>query len=228
MQSFLDVSLIAVFGTAVLLLLFILISYLICSHRVSSLEKENAKLKEHIDATLKALSEQSIKHTQDLASLERKVKAANQSVQYLTDTQQDIFNRQKVLNTSFDDLQLKVEQQKKQFENNSVENQPIILAKRLLAEGMSVVEVAKKTSMPTYEVEMLAKVNNFSRKSASLKLESSALDKNIDEPVKVVPSKEESPVIANARASLASHQVASMKARDAYGIPSKSNLRRPR
>ncbi|MBQ4246228.1 MAG: hypothetical protein II733_03645, partial [Succinivibrio sp.] len=93
---------------------------------------------------------------------------------------------------------------------------------------MSVVEVAKKTSMPTYEVEMLAKVNNFSRKSASLKLESSALDKNIDEPVKVVPSKEESPVFANARASLASHQVASMKARDAYGIPSKSNLRRPR
>ena len=168
MQSFLDVSLIAVFGTAVLLLLFILISYLICSHRVSSLEKENAKLKEHIDATLKALSEQSIKHTQDLASLERKVKAANQSVQYLTDTQQDIFNRQKVLNTSFDDLQLKVEQQKKQFENNSVENQPIILAKRLLAEGMSVVEVAKKTSMPTYEVEMLAKVNNFSRKSAAI------------------------------------------------------------
>lgn len=234
MQSFLDVSLIAVFGTAVLLLFFILISYLICAHRCSNLEKENAKLKAQLEETLKSVSEQTLKQSQDIATLERRVKASSQSLQYLTDNQQDIFNRQKMLNTSVDDLHLKVEQQKKQYENNSVENQPIILAKRLLAEGMSVNEVASKTSLPTYEVEMLAKVNNFSRKSAVMKTEETSLASEIKSSASDVSSSavssavKEEPAAVSAPRLAGAHQVASMKARDAYGIPNKSNLRRPR
>ncbi|SFK44198.1 hypothetical protein [Succinivibrio dextrinosolvens] len=238
MQTYLDVTLIAAISTAVVLLLFILISFVITSRRCGALEKENLLLKESVDNALKSLEEQSAKYSTSIEALERKIKASDMSLQYLTSSQQDLVDKQKVINTSFDNLSVKVEQQKKEIQNNSVENQPIILAKRLLAEGMSIEEVIAKTNLPQYEVEMLAKVHNLSAKVAAAEIAAKAkaaenqtpsLDKvktaASRAPAKTAP---EQPKTAPAQSSPAAPHVASMKAREAYGMGAKTGLRRPR
>lgn len=238
MQTYLDVTLIAAISTAVVLLLFILISFVITSRRCGALEKENLLLKESVDNALKSLEEQSAKYSTSIEALERKIKASDMSLQYLTSSQQDLVDKQKVINTSFDNLSVKVEQQKKEIQNNSVENQPIILAKRLLAEGMSIEEVIAKTNLPQYEVEMLAKVHNLSAKVAAAEIAAKAkaaenqtpsLDK-VKAAVSPAPAKTapEQPKTAPAQSSPAAPHVASMKAREAYGMGAKTGLRRPR
>ena len=236
MQSYLDVTLIAAISTAVVLLLFILISFVITSRRCGALEKENLLLKESVDNALKSLEEQSAKYSTSIEALERKIKASDMSLQYLTSSQQDIVDKQKVINTSFDNLSVKVEQQKKEIQNNSVENQPIILAKRLLAEGLSVEEVIAKTNLPQYEVEMLAKVHNLSAKVAAAEIAAKAkaadnqtpsLDKVKTAPAASAPAAE-TPKTTPAQAATAAPHVASLKAREAYGMGAKTGLRRPR
>lgn len=229
MQSYLDVSLMVVIGTAIVLLLFILISFIITSHRCSNLEKENTALKASLEDLSKNFTEQALKSNTAIENLERKVKASDMSLQYLTDAQQNLVDKQKVIDHSFDNLSVKIEQQKKEIQNNSVENQPIILAKRLLAEGLSINEVIAKTNLPSYEVEMLAKVHNLSNKARSVEEEvkaqaavfanptsiSQAVEQNAQEPVQKTMTQP-------------THHVANNKARDAYGIGSKSSLRRLR
>ena len=236
MQSYLDVTLIAAISTAVVLLLFILISFVITSRRCTALEKENLLLKASVDNALKSLEEQSSKYTTSIEALERKMKASDMSLQYLTSSQQDIVDKQKVINTSFDNLSVKVEQQKKEIQNNSVENQQIILAKRLLAEGLSVEEVIAKTNLPQYEVEMLAKVHNLSAKVAAAEIAAKAkaadnqtpsLDKVKTAPAASAPAAE-TPKTTPAQAVAAAPHVASLKAREAYGMGAKTGLRRPR
>ncbi len=236
MQSYLDVTLIAAISTAVVLLLFILISFVITSRRCTALEKENLLLKASVDNALKSLEEQASKYTTSIEALERKMKASDMSLQYLTSSQQDIVDKQKVINTSFDNLSVKVEQQKKEIQNNSVENQPIILAKRLLAEGLSVEEVIAKTNLPQYEVEMLAKVHNLSAKVAAAEIAAKAkaadnqtpsLDKVKAAPAASAPAAE-TPKTTPAQAATATPHVASLKAREAYGMGAKTGLRRPR
>lgn len=235
MQSYLDVTLIAAISTAVVLLLFILISFVITSRRCTALEKENLLLKASVDNALKFLEEQASKYTTSIEAIERKMKASDMSLQYLTSSQQDIVDKQKVINTSFDNLSVKVEQQKKEIQNNSVENQPIILAKRLLAEGLSVEEVIAKTNLPQYEVEMLAKVHNLSAKVAAAEIAAKAkaanqtpsLDKVKTAPAASAPAAE-TPKTTPAQAATAAPHVASLKAREAYGMGAKTGLRRPR
>ena len=236
MQSYLDVTLIAAISTAVVLLLFILISFVITSRRCTALEKENLLLKASVDNALKSLEEQASKYTTSIEALERKMKASDMSLQYLTSSQQDIVDKQKVINTSFDNLSVKVEQQKKEIQNNSVENQPIILAKRLLAEGLSVEEVIAKTNLPLYEVEMLAKVYNLSAKVAAAEIAAKAkaadnqtpsLDKVKAAPATTSPAAE-APKTTPVQAAPATPHVASLKAREAYGMGAKTGLRRPR
>lgn len=236
MQSYLDVTLIAAISTAVVLLLFILISFVITSRRCTALEKENLLLKASVDNALKSLEEQASKYTTSIEALERKMKASDMSLQYLTSSQQDIVDKQKVINTSFDNLSVKVEQQKKEIQNNSVENQPIILAKRLLAEGLSIEEVIAKTNLPQYEVEMLAKVHNLSAKVAAAEIAAKAKAAENQTPsldkVKAAPAAAataaEAPKPTPAQAAPAAPHVASLKAREAYGMGAKTGLRRPR
>ena len=84
MQSYLDVTLIAAISTAVVLLLFILISFVITSRRCTALEKENLLLKASVDNALKFLEEQASKYTTSIEAIERKMKASDMSLQYLT------------------------------------------------------------------------------------------------------------------------------------------------
>ena len=237
MQSYLDVTLIAAISTAVVLLLFILISFLITSRRCSALEKENLLLKQSVENALKSLEEQATKYSTSIEAIERKMKASDMSLQYLTSSQQDIVDKQKVINNSFDNLSVKVEQQKKEIQNNSVENQPIILAKRLLAEGMSIEEVIAKTNLPQYEVEMLAKVHNLSAKVAAAEIAAKAkaaenqtpsLDKVKSAPAAPAKAASKAPQTVAAPSAPATPHVASMKAREAYGMGAKTGLRRPR
>ena len=233
MQSYLDVSLLIVIGIAVVLLLFILISFIITSRRCSNIERENIKLKADLEIAKKSLDELVEKYSPAIEALERKAKASDMSLQYLTDSQQELINKQKDINSSFDNLSVKVEQQKKEIQNNSVENQPIILAKRLLAEGMSVEQVIAKTGLPQYEVEMLAKVHNLSAKvAAAEKAAANATKEETKSPETALAKKEVVSSDNNKVAAVgqdAGHHVANLKAREAYGITTaKTGLRRQR
>lgn len=241
MHSYLDMSMMIVIGTAVVLLLFILISFILTSHRCSVLEKENAKLKASTDEALKLLKELTDKHSEQIETFERKSKVAESSIQYLTGKLQDITDRENEIKSHFDSLNVKLEQQKKEFENNSVENQPIILAKRLLAQGMSINEVIAKTSLPSYEVEMLAKVHNLSAPPPSVASslntapvsESSGNGRSVEDEVNAQRAMFNQQASNNAfnekgPSSRPVHHIASMKARDAYGMGTRSALRRPR
>lgn len=241
MHSYLDMSMMIVISTAVVLLLFILVSFILTSHRCSLLEKENAKLKATTEDALKALKELTDKHEEQIQAFERKTKVSESSIQYLTGKLQDITDRQNDINTHFDNLNVKLEQQKKEFENNSVENQPIILAKRLLAQGMSINEVIARTSLPSYEVEMLAKVHNLQSPTPSVAssglntapAQPSGNTRSIEDEVNEQRAKFTQQAINSALNEPGTnprpaHHVASLKARDAYGMGTRSALRRPR
>lgn len=225
MQSYLDVSIIAVIIVTVVILLFILISFLINSHRSSAIEKNLLSVISQQEIKISELvsENEKIKNLND--ALDRRVKTSERSLQYVTDTLQDLIDKQRKIDSSFDSLSNKIELQKKEFEEKSVDNQPIVLAKRLLSEGLSISEVIDRTNLPSYEVEMLAKVH---------KLDSSSSPKSIEEKVRAqtekfinMPSaKADEQTVAKSAPKTA--HVASLKARDAYGIGSKSILRRQR
>lgn len=225
MQSYLDVSIIAVIIVTVVILLFILISFLINSHRSSAIEKNLLRVISQQEIKISELvsENEKIKNLND--ALDRRVKTSERSLQYVTDTLQDLIDKQRKIDSSFDSLSNKIELQKKEFEEKSVDNQPIVLAKRLLSEGMSIADVIDRTNLPSYEVEMLAKVH---------KLDSSSSPKSIEDQVRAQTEKFISSPSVNADESKVTQSapktahVASLKARDAYGIGSKSILRRQR
>ena len=223
MQSYLDVSMTIVIATAVVLLVFILVSFILVSPRCSVIEKENAKLKADLEKALKELTSKVDAQTPMVESAEKKSKVFESSLQYLTDKLQDLVDNQKNINSSFDNLSVKVEQQ-----NNSVENQPIILAKRLLAQGMSVREVVAKTNMPNYEVEMLAKVHNLSNIAQKAEESVAATAPVETSPVQEMVASQIATASVAPKRTAPTHHIASMKARDAYGMGTKSALRRPR
>ncbi len=239
MQTYLDVSLIIAIVIAVVLLFMIIISFVMLNARVKKLTIENTSLKETLLKEVTALKTAHENYEKNMESLERKIKASDMSLQYLTNTQQDLVDKQKVINSSFDNLSVKVEQQKKEIEDKTVENQPIILAKRLLAEGLSLDEVVKKTNLPQYEVEMLAKVHRLTEKLEKNELpKSNAPTLTIDnentrvtqEPPKeatVAPIEPQAKPPVKTTPSKTPH-VANLKAREAYGIGAKTGLRRPR
>lgn len=113
MHSYLDMSMMIVISTAVVLLLFILVSFILTSHRCSVLEKENAKLKATTEEALKALKELTDKQEEQIQDFERKAKVSESSIQYLTGKLQDITDKQNDIKTRFDNLNVKLEQQKK-------------------------------------------------------------------------------------------------------------------
>lgn len=242
MHSYLDMSMMIVIGTAVLLLLFILISFILSSHRCSVLEKEHARFKADTEEIIKSLKELNDRYAAQLENIERKSKVSETSIQYLTGKLQDITDRQNDIRSNFDNINVKLEQQKKEFENNSVENQPIILAKRLLAQGMSINEVIARTSLPSYEVEMLAKVHNLSASAVSAATSdintvssapASKQTRSVEDEVNAQRAAFNQQMGNNAFNTQTSsprpaHHVASMKARDAYGMGTRSALRRQR
>lgn len=225
MQSYLDVSIIAVIIVTVVILLFILISFLINSHRASAVEKNLLRVisQQEVKITELVSENEKIKNIND--SLERRIKSSERSLQYVTDTLQDLIDKQRKIDSSFDSLTNKIELQKKEFEEKSVDNQPIVLAKRLLSEGLSISEVIDRTNLPSYEVEMLAKVHKLDKSTSPMSIEDQVraqTEKFISTPsVKV-----DEPIVAKSAPNTA--HVASLKARDAYGIGSKSILRRQR
>ena len=225
MQSYLDVSIIAVIIVTVVILLFILISFLINSHRASAVEKNLLRVisQQEVKITELVSENEKIKNIND--SLERRIKSSERSLQYVTDTLQDLIDKQRKIDSSFDSLTNKIELQKKEFEEKSVDNQPIVLAKRLLSEGLSISEVIDRTNLPSYEVEMLAKVHKLDKSTSPMSIEDQVraqTEKFISTPSVNV----DEPIVAK-RAPKTAH-VASLKARDAYGIGSKSILRRQR
>lgn len=227
MQSYLELSMIIVIAIAVVLLLFIMISFILNSRRITRLEKENSALKVALEQSVKTLNELNSKQSTFNESVERRLKVSESSSEYLTGKLQDVLDRQRDINSSFDHINVKLEQQKKEFETKSVDNQPIVLAKRLLAEGMSISEVVSKTALPSYEVEMLAKVHNLSP-------ETTKSVRSVEDEVKAQREAFEqiSAMRENANQKSSStqvtHHIASMKARDAYGMGARTPLRRPK
>ena len=225
MQSYLDVSIIAVIIVTVVILLFILISFLINSHRASAVEKNLLRVisQQEVKITELVSENEKIKNIND--SLERRIKSSERSLQYVTDTLQDLIDKQRKIDSSFDSLTNKIELQKKEFEEKSVDNQPIVLAKRLLSEGLSISEVIDRTNLPSYEVEMLAKVHKLDKSTSPMSIEDQVRAKT-EKFISTPSVKVDEPIVAKSAPKTA--HVASLKARDAYGIGSKSILRRQR
>mgnify|MGYP003442368166 FL=1 len=106
---------------------------------------------------------------------------------------------------------------------------------------MSINEVIARTSLPSYEVEMLAKVHNLQSPPPSVvasglntaPTQSADTSRSIEDEVNAQRAKFAQQTINTALNEQgtnprATHHVASMKARDAYGIGTRSALRRPR
>ena len=225
MQSYLELSMIIVIAIAVVLLLFIMISFILNSRRITRLEKENSALKVALEQSVKTLNELNSKQSTFNESVERRLKVSESSSEYLTGKLQDVLDRQRDINSSFDHINVKLEQQKKEFETKSVDNQPIVLAKRLLAEGMSISEVVSKTALPSYEV--VAKVHNLSPETAKSVRSVEDEVKAQREAFEQISAMREN---ANQKSSSTqvTHHIASMKARDAYGMGARTPLRRPK
>lgn len=240
MQTYLDLSMLCVIGGAVVLLIIILVSFILNSRRCNALEDRLAKL----SSELQAEKATRIKAQSELESVSRRLQAAERTVQYLTDNQQSVSERQAEVGekinrftSQLDNFNSRIEQQDKTIAEHTPENQPIMEARSMLRQGLSVDEVAERTGLPKNEVELLNTVHALNKAMAKTQDNKGAEaqdNQGAAAAVKVVTAS------AGAAASSAgappaaavaapSHPVASVKARDAYGIPGKKQtLRRTR
>lgn len=216
MQSFLDVSLLAVTGGALLLLVLLLASFLILNRRCESLEKrisdQNAEITK-LSETLK-ISQESCE------ALERRVKVADQTTAYLSDHAQKLDDLIGEEHSALEDLKselialrARLDEKVKHLVETRPENSPVIEARQLLREGMAPAEVASRTGLSSTEIEVIAKVIP---RAQALKQAAAVTAGNVagsagDDGAGAVAGTE-------VEAEPVRHHVASLRARNAYGI----------
>lgn len=220
MQSYLDVSMLAVIAIAVLLLTLLLISFLLCTRRLTALEQASEK-----QAAAGEVLRRDVADLKDQveAALQRQ-KVAEQSVTYLSTHAQDFDDSQealkkdlKALSKQLADLEARLNQRVQALESVRTENAPIIEARQMLRAGEDLSEIAKRTSLPRSELEMIAKVSGIKPRPAAPVPESAPAA-----PAPRGAPKEPEP----AESAPAPRHIASLRARSAYGIPARPTLRR--
>lgn len=203
-----------------LLLVLLLVSFLILNRRCEALDKKLAEQ----DAEITKLKEQLKTANDSVEAFERRLKISDQTVAYLSDHAQRLEDSLKSSDESIDSLKSEIvvlkarlDEKVKHLEDTRPENSPVIEARQLLREGMDPAEVASRTGLSATEVEVIAKVipkaqalrqagiNVNVAKSAVSESEgnSDASGGNNVTEVEAVPAK---------------HHVASLRARNAYGI----------
>lgn len=216
MQSFLDVSLLAVTGGALLLLVLLLVSFLILNRRCEALDKRITEQ----DAEITKLQEQLKTANNSVEAFERRLKISDQTVAYLSDHAQRLEDSLKASGESIDSLKSEIvamkarlDEKVKHLEDTRPENSPVIEARQLLREGMDPAEVASRTGLSATEVEVIAKVIP---KAQALRQASAV--KNTVELGESDTTVNGSNGVTEVDAVPARHHVASLRARNAYGM----------
>ncbi len=231
MQSYLDLSLLAVIGGAVLLLILILVSFLISNKRSNQLEAQIGELlgKAESDAA-------EISRLKDMLALsERKLSALERTANSLTDANSRLEEKLSGCQGEIDKLSSKIEQQNRVINENTAETQPIYEAARMLRRGATMDEVVAKTKLPRTELEMLSSVHGIGVKTnppggAAKNTAQGTQAQNLRTAVRPQDAQAAEP--AQPQVPITATHVASLRARNAYGMPQKgeggASLRRPR
>lgn len=202
-----------------LLLVLLLVSFLILNRRCESLDK---RLSEQ-DAEITQLKEQLQAVNDNVEAFERRLKISDQTVAYLSDHAQRLEDSIKASDESIDSfkseivaLKARLDEKVKHLEDTRPENSPVIEARQLLREGMDPAEVASRTGLSATEVEVIAKVIP---KAQALRQASAAQNSvEVRESSLTVSGEASGSGVTEVEATPARHHVASLRARNAYGI----------
>lgn len=229
MHSYIDVSMVLILSCVVALLILILISFILSVRRAQALEKRL----DSIEAQLSKLSEKAEKAEQAHTECETRIKVLERSSQYFTDHAQHSQDVQKAYDVSINSLNVQVSaldknlkelqddlnEIRKKYEKvltktaddellnkkNAVIHRNTSLtseqsAREMLRQGVDEQEVVSRTGLPAGEVDMISKM-------LQPNLNDSAGFDNSLKKVRGDQSAESRP-----------HMVASLKARNAYGM----------
>lgn len=230
MHSYIDVSMVLIFSCVIALLVLILVSFILSVRRARAVEKRLDTL----EARLSEISELSEKAAQAQSGYETRIKVLERTSQYFTDHAQHSEDVQKAYDVSVNSLKAQVKAldknikelredlektkescEKVQVKPSAADEQagrkdnvihqhaPLTSeqsAREMLRQGLDEQEVVLRTGLPAGEVDMISKM-------LQPDLNDTALPDNS---------------LKNARAARTSesrpHMVASLKARNAYGM----------
>ncbi len=239
MHSYIDVSMVLIFSCVIALLALILISFILSARRA----KDHEKRLDELEKKLSNLAELVEKIGESSGGADTRIKVLERSSQYFADHAQHFIDVQKAYDVSINSLKvetaslgkdlkelkkelLKQQQERAQAKSESQErienlakrerelapgeqisanqNKPKSSeqsARELLKQGLDEQEVISRTGLPAGEVDMISKM----------------LQPNLDDTPELRPSlKKQSR--DESKESAKPHMVASLKARNAYGM----------
>lgn len=193
-----DTGILSIIAAAVVLLILIVINFIIVARHIHALEDETDRLESHIRVLGNSVDEL----TTHVQTLTRRTAAHDKSIKFLTDNTEELVDQQQEFSSQMDEMNVRQDQFKNILDQNIPENQSTLDATRLLRQGMSVDEVAEKTKLPKYEVEMLNAVHG----------------QHDQQPIKSTRAAPASKAENVETEMQKSGHVASLRARNAYGI----------
>lgn len=210
-----------VIAIAVVLLALLLASFILTSRRAASLERQVSELSSVLKQVTAGLDE--IKSSVD--PLAQRVKISEQSSTYLSDhaqklddTLEGLSRKISTLEGDLGDLKARFSRKVEDLEKTRPEGAPIAEARQMLRDGEDISEISRRTSLPPSEIEMIAKVARIKPKG--------------EDPAQAAQEPRKAPAPRPAPAASddpeAPRHIASLRARNAYGIGQRPGLRRTR
>lgn len=211
MQSFADLMLVSIITVAVMLLVLILVSFILTSRRINHLEVENEKLMVLVNAQNASIDELRT----DLMTLTKRFASNDKSLRFVNQNIESIIDKQEQMQVKMQDIEQKQEQDKNLILQSLPENQSTNDAIRLLKQGMPLDEVAMRTSIPKNELEMLSAVHSINVNTAPLNADNTA---QVESNMVKEQLSQQMPAFAPQNKPVHSNHIASLRARNAYGI----------
>lgn len=209
-----------VIAIAVVLLALLLASFILTSRRTAAAERQMQSLGSALKQASDALAE--LKASVD--PLSQRIKISEQSSTYLSDhaqklddTLEELSRKVSSLEGDLGDLKARFSRKVEDLEKTRPEGAPIAEARQMLRDGEEISEISKRTLLPPSEIEMIAKVARIKTKAAEAK-----------EPPAPNPAMQETRGEAPSPAVEPVRHIASLRARNAYGIGQRPGLRRTR
>ena len=211
-----------VIAIAVVLLALLLASFILSSRRTAALERACAALAGKVKQASDDIAE--LKAATD--PLSQRIKISEQSSTYLSDhaqklddTLEELSKKVSSLEGDLGDLKARVSRKVEDLEKTRPEGAPIAEARQMLRDGEEISEISKRTSLPPSEIEMIAKVARIKPKAAEADEAPAPNPPAVQEPREEAPSPAAEPPVRH---------IASLRARNAYGIGQRAGLRRAR
>lgn len=210
-----DPAVLSIVVPSVMLLVLSLISFALAMHRIHSLENELRQLRAQVNAG----EEQGDNLTAALQAVEKnadkRYAVTENSLKFLNENCEGLIDQIQAVSQRVEDLHLLQEQFRNTLQQSIPASQSATDAARLLRQGLSVDEVAAQTAMPKNEVEMIGAVHAIGEAAAK-----AAVVPRPTPPVPPHPSAASASTPAEVPAQKTG-PVASLRARNAYGIAGK-------